>query len=433
LPFAGVPTAIKDLGAAVAGVPMHQGSRAPSFVPDFSSKVVDDWTRAGLIPIATATTPEWGLRIVTESARFGATRNPWDMSRTTGGSSGGSAALVAAGIVPVAHASDGGGSIRIPSACCGLVGLKPSRGRVPLTRLDQESWFGFIVQHAVTRSVRDSAALLDLVATPDHLTPYVQRPFEGTFADAVARPPGKLKIGIYRRSPLTRPLHADCLAALDLSASLARDAGHDVEEFDLKIDGMALLADFARVVCGSMAGHLCMENARTGSSVAGMLERSTRTVARFGEVLSAGEITAALLRLQKMTMAILDASHRFDVVLMPVTATPPVRIGELDSTGIDNALEELLDRLHLAQLLRVPALFAKLVDQSLWFAPFTPIQNVTGQPAIALPVHVTPDGLPVGVQAVGRLGDEATLLSFAAQVEAVAGWLMRRPPMVTAR
>jgi amidase len=428
-PFAGVPFAIKDLTAVMAGVPMHAGSHVPPRIEPWSSRQIDDLTAAGFIHVATVTSPEWGLRIATESRRFGATRNPWNPARTSGGSSGGSASVVAAGIVPVAHASDGGGSIRIPASLTGLVGLKPSRGRVPLTPLDQESWFGFIVQHALTRSVRDSAALLDLTAGVDHLAPYRQAGPTGSFLDATRRPPGRLRIGVHRRSLLARPVDPAIGIALDKTAALARDAGHDVAEIDLPIDGPAFLADFCRVVCAATAGNARMEAARTGGDVLSQLDRTTRTVARFGEVLSAGEVTATLTRLQAASMKILEAGNTFDLVLMPVTSAPAIATGALDSIGLDNALEEILDRLRLTRLLRVPALFAKLVDQSLWFAPWTPVQNVTGQPAIALPVHVTPEGLPVGVQAVGRIGEEATLLAFAAQIEPAAGWRERRAPL----
>ena len=181
LPLAGVPFAIKDLGIAIEGVPSHGGSRAPAFVPDFNSVLTERYLAAGLNPIATSTSPEYGLRLVTESAAFGITRNPWNTGHTPGGSSGGAAALVAAGVVPAAHASDGGGSIRVPSACCGLVGLKTSRGRVPLTPLASEAWYGFVVDHAVTRSVRDSALLLDLTHGPDALAPYPARAPKGKF------------------------------------------------------------------------------------------------------------------------------------------------------------------------------------------------------------------------------------------------------------
>ncbi|MEO3997671.1 amidase [Mesorhizobium sp. CAU 1732] len=430
-PLAGVPFAIKDLGIAQAGVPTHQGSRIPAFTPDFDSVLTERYLAAGLIPIATSTSPEFGLRLVTESAAFGATRSPWNTAHTTGGSSGGASALVAAGIVPAAHASDGGGSIRVPSANTGLVGMKVSRGRIPLTPLASESWYGFVVDHAVTRSVRDSALLLDLTHGPDALAPYVARPSRGTFIEAASRGPGRLKLGVYRGSPLGLDISWETLAALDTAIALAKEGGHSVEEIDLPMVDRAFMANFCRVVAASMAGTLRMEARRIGRNVAGDVERATRVLARLGEVLSAGEIYAAVERLHAASRSLLTETARFDAVLMPIIAHPPVPVGGLDPAGADEHIENLLDKLHLTRLLKRDGIFGQLMDKSLWFTPWPAIQNVTGQPAIALPVHVTAAGLPLGIQAAGRLGDEETLFSLAAQMETISGWKDRRAPLLT--
>jgi amidase len=428
-PFAGVPFAMKDIGAVVKGVPLHSGSRVPPFRADWSSTVFERAEAAGLVTIATTTTPEWGLRLVTETERFGLTRNPWNPDHTTGGSSGGAAAAVAAGIVPVAHASDGGGSIRVPSACCGLVGLKTSRGRVPLTPYTIEGWHGFVVQHAVTRSVRDSAALLDVFAGSDGIAAYGQERPATTFAEAAATRPGRLKIGVVRETPLGLPVDPEVEKAMDTAVALARDAGHAVEEIRLPIDGRAFLADFARVVAGCSAGLLRALEAEQGRRLEGLMERQSRAIARLGEMLSAGEHNAALTRLDRAAIAIIRDTARYDAVFMPILAHPPVPVGGMDSKGIDLFLEEVLDKLRLTVLLRIPSVFAKLLDQSFWFTPWTPIANVTGQPSIALPVHVTAKGLPLGIQATGRPGGEATLLALAAEMEAASGWLTRRAPI----
>jgi len=428
-PFAGVPFAMKDIGAVVAGVDLHSGSRIPPYRVDWSSTVFERAEAAGLVTIATTTTPEWGLRLVTETERFGITRNPWNPGHTTGGSSGGSAAMVAAGIVPVAHASDGGGSIRVPSACCGLVGLKPSRGRVPLTPYVTEGWHGFVVQHAVTRSVRDCAALLDLFAGMDGLASHGQERPATSFATAAATRPPKLRIGVWRDSPLGLPVDPEVGKAMDTAVALARDAGHAVEEIRSPIDGRAFLTDFARVVAGCSAGELRWLEARQGRRLGHLLERPTRAIARFGDLLSAGEHTAALMRLDQAAIGLIRATAAYDAVFLPIIAHPPVPVGGMDSKGLDLFLEEVLDRLHLTVLLRLPAVFAKLLDQSFWFTPWTPIANATGQPSIALPVHVTANGLPLGIQATGRPGGEATLLALAAEMEAASGWLQRRAPI----
>lgn len=316
-PLAGVPFAIKDLGIAQKGVPTHQGSRIPVFTPDVDSVLVERYCAAGLIPIATSTSPEFGLRLVTESTAFGATRSPWNVAHTTGGSSGGASALVSAGVVPVAHASDGGGSIRVPSATTGLVGMKVSRGRVPHTPLASESWYGFVVDHAVTRSVRDSALLLDLTHGPDALAPYAARPPKGTFSAAAARDPGKLSLAVYRGSPLGLEISAETFAALDTSVALAREGEHTIEEIDLPMIDRAFMADFCRVVAASVAGQMRIEAMRVGRPLLGGVERGSRVIARLGDMLSGGEIYAAVERLHAAARALIAATLRYDAVLMP--------------------------------------------------------------------------------------------------------------------
>lgn len=425
-PLAGVPFALKDLDVAWSGTPVHFGSRVAPFVPDFDSVLVERHLAAGLIPIATSTAPEYGIRLMTESKAFGITRNPWKTGCTSGGSSGGAAALVAAGVIPVAHASDGGGSIRVPAATAGLVGMKPSRGRVPLTPLVSEGWFGYIVTHALTRSVRDSALLLDLTHGPDALTPYVARPPKGSFAAAAARGPGRLKLAVWRRSPLGLDVSAETYAALDAAVALAKEGGHSVEEIDLPMIDGTFLADFCRVVASGIAGLVRMQQERLGRPIAGELERATRVLARLGEVISAGEMYFTLERLADASRQHLTETHKYDAVLMPIIAHPPLPVGAMDPKGADAFVEDMLDRLRLTRLLKIDRFFGELMSKALWFTPWPAIQNVTGQPAIALPVYVTADGLPLGVQAAGRLGDEETLFSLAAQMEKLSGWTRRR-------
>jgi len=427
-PFAGVPFAIKDLGIAQKGVPTHSGSRAPAFVPDFDSVLTERYRAAGLIPVCTTTSPEYGLRLMTESAAFGITRNPWNTGHTSGGSSGGAAAIVAAGVIAAAHASDGGGSIRVPSACTGLVGMKTSRGRVPLSPLVTESWYGFVVDHVVSRTVRDSAALLDATHGPDQLAPYAARPPKGTFAAAAARDPGRLKLAVYRGSPLGLEVSAETGAALDAAVALAREGGHSVEEIDLPMIGREFVADFARSVCSAVAGLLRGEKVRLGRDISGEVERSSRVLGRYGDMVSAGEIYAGLERLHAASRALIVHTAPFDAVLMPVIAHSPLAVGSMDARGADEMVENLLDKLRLTFLLRFPQFFGQLLDKSMWFTPWPAIQNVSGQPSISLPVHVTASGLPLGIQAAGRPGDEETLYSLAAQMEKISGWDRRRAP-----
>ncbi len=428
-PLAGVPFAIKDLGIAQKGITTHSGSRAPVFVPDFDSVLTERYRAAGLVPVCTTTSPEYGLRLMTESAAFGITRNPWNTGHTTGGSSGGASSIVAAGVVAAAHASDGGGSIRVPSACTGLVGMKTSRGRVPLSPLVSESWYGFVVDHAVSRTVRDSALLLDLTHGPDPLAPYAARPPKGSFAAAAARDPGRLTLAVYRNSPLGLDISAETLAALDAAVALAREAGHAVEEIDLPMIDRAFMADFAASVASSIAGLVRLERVRNGRDISGDLERATRVLSRFGDMLSAGEVYAGLERLHAASRDLLVSTARFDAVLMPIIAHPPLAVGAMDPKGADDVIENVLDKLRLTRLLKLPQIFSQLMDKSLWFTHWPAIQNVTGQPSIALPVHVTKAGLPLGIQAAGRPGDEETLFSLAGQLERISGWTTRRAPL----
>ena len=429
LPFAGVPIALKDLGLSLKGTPIHSGSAIPARTAEVNSRIVEDYLSAGFIPVATSMTPELGLRLVTESERFGITRNPWDTSRTTGGSSGGAAALVAAGIVPVAHASDGGGSIRVPSACCGLVGMKPSRGRVPFSPGAVEPWHGFAVQNAITRSVRDSARMLDLVSSPDPLSLYAAPAPKGTFAQAAASRQKGMRIALYRETPLGLPVSDETWAALDEAARLARDCGHTVEEIALPMLTRDFFADYARVIGTSVAGELREHAERCGRSVDGDVERHVRVLGRLGEILSAGEVYETLQRLHGLSMQILAASDAYDAVLMPLIAEEPVVCGSMDPKGPDLVAQRMLDRLHLTRLLRLRPLFDKLLDQSFGFTHWPAIQNATGQPSIALPVHVTANGLPLGIQAVGRIGGEEALYALAGQMEEASGWLNRRAPL----
>ncbi|WP_292721215.1 amidase, partial [Mesorhizobium sp.] len=392
LPLAGVPFALKDLGIAMKGVPTHGGSRIPAFVADFDSVMTERHLAAGLVPIATSTSPEHGLRLMTESTAFGITRNPWNTAHTSGGSSGGAAALVAAGVVPVAHASDGGGSIRVPAACTGLVGLKTSRGRVPLSPLVTESWYGLVVDHALARSVRDSALLLDLTHGPDPLSPYAAPPPKGAFAAAAARDPGKLKLAVYRKSPLGLPISAETLTALDTAVALAREGGHTIEEIDLPYIDRDFMADFCKIVAAAVAGTMRAEALRVGRSVSGDVERATRLMSRFGEIVSAGEIYAGLQRLHAVSRRLITETAQYDAVLMPVIAHPPLACGAMDPKGADAFIEDVLDRLRLARLLIFKPLFGQLMDKSLWFTHWPAIQNVSGQPSITLPVHVTDAG-----------------------------------------
>lgn len=422
-PFTGVPFAIKDLGPALAGAPLTSGSRYfKEYVPDRDDEIVARFKAAGLVPFAKTNTPEMGLAPVTEPALFGPCRNPWDVSRTTGGSSGGSAALVAAGIVPAAHGNDMGGSIRIPAGCTGIFGLKPSRGRTPTV--------GGVagdanVDFALSRSVRDSAALLDAVRVDRGLM-YDPPFFAGSYLEEGSRDPRRLRVAVVREPMLGKAIHPECRNAADRAAALCERLGHHVEEaspagVDYRQTALAIIALFASNVGWKMhAANPLSKKLRAGD-----LEPATWAMLVISELLSADDLTAALHRQLELARKFGEFMSRYDVMLMPTVAAPPVRIGELALKRSEIAQIEVLARLRSAPLIRKAA--EEIAKTLFDWIPYTPLFNLTGQPAMSVPLYWTPDRLPVGVMFAGRLGDDVTLLQLAFQLERAQPWRDKRP------
>jgi amidase len=430
--FRGVPLLLKDLDAAVAGEPLAAGSRFLSdFRPARDSTIVERFRRAGAVIFGKTSTPELGITPFTEPKLFGPTRNPWNLDLTPGGSSGGAAAAVAAGIVPVAHGNDGGGSIRIPASCCGLFGLKPTRGRTPVGPDRTQLWSGFAIGHVVSRSVRDSAAMLDAIAGPEPTSPYWAPPAARPFAAEVGAPPGRLRIALAKRPFVTTVApHADCLAAADDAARLLTDLGHDVEEADLEIDGDAFARDFFVLVCVEIAAILARAAEGLGRRVRrGDIETSTALVATIGRQQTAIRAAAARDRLEAAVRGAAATFEKFDLVLSPTLGLPPPGIGMLAPRGAEAFAHDLLIALHLGVLLRLPGVVEASVRRVFAFVPFTPLANVSGQPAMSVPLAWNAAGLPIGVQLQARFGDEATLFRVAAQLEAARPWADRRPPV----
>ncbi|HVY38607.1 MAG TPA: amidase [Polyangia bacterium] len=431
-PLAGVPFLLKDLYAEVAGAPATGGSRyLAAHKADHDATIVARFRRAGLIPIGQTSTPEWGLLPVTEPEAHGPTHNPWDPQRTAGGSSGGSAAAVAAGIVPAAHGNDGGGSIRIPSSCCGLFGLKPTRGRTPVGPDLAQIWNGFAVSGVITRSVRDSAALLDAVAGPEPTSPYWAPPPGRAFLDEVGARPGRLRIALAKRPQVTTaPLHPDCAAAVDDAARLLRDLGHEVEEADPTVDAEAFARDFFTLVCVETAAFMARAASRLGRRPRrGEIESATAITALLGRQRSAVEASLARERLDTVGRSMADLFTRYDLMLTPTLATPPPLLGAIKPRGLEAFGQEVLLRLHLGVLLRIPGVIDASVRRVFSFIPFSPLANVTGLPAMSVPLAWNAQGLPIGSQLVGPFGDEATLFRVAAQLEEARPWKDRRPPI----
>lgn len=410
-PFAGVPFAIKDIVCHAANVPTRYGSR---MIPvDFSfpqdTELMKRWRAAGLATFGITTTPEFGFNGNTEALAYGSTRNPWDISRSAGGSSGGAAAIVAARGLPVAHANDGGGSIRVPAAACGLVGLKPTRGRVSLGPDAAEALNGMAIEFAVTRSVRDAAALLDAVEGPGVGEKYeIARPTR-SYATEAGTDPGKLKIAISTKGWSPAAIDPACVAAVENTAKVLAGLGHHIEEATPHFDVEAF--DNANLVLWS-AG---LANWITAfSSILGVepthdnIETSVLACLDYGKTLSAIDLLTAEQVMNMVCRSVGAFFQKYDLLLTPTLPSPAFSLGYL------NANEAGMD--------------ARTWTRKLFNAlPFTALFNVTGQPAISLPLCMSDDGLPIGLQFVGHYGAEARLFQLAAQLEQVMPWANRRP------
>lgn len=408
-PFAGVPFLIKDLVAEYGGAPLSEGSRflKGRYVSPHDSTLVERQRRAGLVICGKTNTPEFGLLPTTEPEAWGPTRNPWDPGRTPGGSSGGSAAAVAARIVAMGHANDGGGSIRIPAACCGLFGLKPTRARNPLGPDYGDAGSGMAVEHAVTRSVRDSAALLDATAGPAPGDPYWAPPPRGRFLEAVSRAPGRLRIAASANPSTGAALHPDVRAGFDATVSLLADLGHEVVEAEPDYDRVAMLKAFARTWTGFASWAIKDWSRRTGRAPSESdFEANTWRMYLNGERMSGGDYLMGIQDLQAIARQVAVFFEAHDVWLTPTIAVPPAPLGYFAWN------EERRDE------------FLRHVGE---FSGFTAIANATGQPAMSLPLQWNEAGLPIGMQVIGRFGDEETLFSLAGQLEQARPWADRVP------
>ncbi len=429
--FKGVPFLLKDLLAAYAGVPMCSGSRFHrDVVPDHDSEMVKRFKAAGVITLGKTNTPEYGLVPVTEPELFGPSHNPWDLTRTTGGSSGGSASAVAACIVPLAHGNDGGGSIRIPASCCGVFGLKPTRGRNPIGPDLGEAWHGLACDHVLTRSVRDSAAMLDATAGPDVGAPYYAPPPGRPFLDQVGADPGRLRIAFTAQPFLPGAVHEDCVAGLEATVELCRDLGHEVVEAAPRIDGQAFASAFLTMICGETRADIEEAEALLGRrATLKDFEPATWALGLLGRKISAAEFSRAIRRLQRSARQIGHFFETVDVLLTPTLARPPVVTGALQPKGAEALAMKVLGALNAGGLINALTGIEALADEVFRFMPYTPLFNATGQPAMSVPLYWNDQGLPIGMHFVGRYGDEATLFRLAAQLEQAAPWFDRTPPV----
>jgi amidase len=409
-PFSGVPFLMKDLTASIAGVRMTRSSRffADTPPPTVDGEHVVRLRRAGLVIFGRTNTCELGLSLTCEPQLHGPTRNPWDPTRISGGSSGGAAAAVGARMLPMAHATDGFGSIRAPAACCGVVGLKPTRGRNTMAPYLGEGLAGLSAEHAVTLSVRDCAALLDATAGAGAGDPYAAPRATRPFREEVGADPGRLRVAFTSVTPNGAKVEADSLRALAETAKLCADLGHHVEEANPVIDGDAVVPTFITLVAANTVVNLAGHPTKGRSAHEDEVEKVTWATAKLGERVSGADYVRATQTAHRLGRQMAAFHGQWDVLLTPGLATLPVPLGYLDMM-LDDVNEYWRRVFH--------------------FSPFTVWFNLTGQPAMMLPLGRSGSGMPVATQMVARFGDEATLFRLAAQLEATRPWFDRRPPL----
>lgn len=428
--FGGVPFLIKDLGQDYAGLPSSQGSQSLKSTPVAEhSTIVQRWLDAGLVIFGKTNLPEFGAKGITEPDVWGPARNPWNLHRTPGGSSGGSAAAVAAGIVPCAGANDGGGSIRIPAACCGLVGLKPGRGLTPFGPATGEAMHGAGVQGVVSRTVRDTAAMLDVICGGEPSGPYLPALPSQPFASCVGADPGTLRIGVRVPSAINPKPHPEAFAAVEATVRKLTDLGHHVDELaSAPFDDAVLARDFLLTWFVHLAWDVDQAKALTGAGNESF-ERDTLIMAALGRATGSVDYVNAVERRHEHTRRLRAFFESYDLLLTPTLATPPPKIGEFDLPVALQRASDALIKTRTARLLRHTKIVDDMVDQNLGWVPYTQLANLTGRPAISLPLHWTADNLPLGVQFVAPLGGESLLIRLAGQLEQAMPWAGRVAPV----
>ena len=426
-PFRGVPFLVKALKLQVAGTVTTNSTRLMrKAVATESSELARRYEAAGLVIVGKTNTPEFGITGVTEPDLHGPCRNPWDTGRTSGGSSGGSGAAVAARMVPAAHGGDGGGSFRIPASCNGLFGLKPTRGRVTMAPFMGEAWSGYVQEHVLTRSVRDSAALLDIADPPTPGEPYAAPAKERPWVEEVEREPGRLRIAFTREALYSAHTDPECLEALDETLALLEDLGHEVVEGRPEFPREAMVQAYFSTVAAGVAYFV-----RATADYAGVrpraadFEATTWLLAQIGNTIPASQLLAHQVDIQRAARTVAAFFEDVDVLVLPTLAKPPVRIGE---TALGTAQKAQLRALRMLPLKTLLDLAVNTMGNDA-LAPFpnTQLFNQTGQPAMSVPLHWTKTGLPIGTQFATRFGGEATLFRLAAQLERARPWTDRQP------
>lgn len=430
-PFKGVPFLLKDLNDHLKGTPISMGSRGIHTLSEFDSERVRRYKKSGLVIFGKTNTPELGMKITTEPKAFGATHNPWNSSLSCGGSSGGSAAAVAARIVPMASGTDGGGSIRFPSAACGLFGLKPSRGRTPEGPDLGEDWDGASAGHVLTRSVRDSATMLDCIAGPEIGAPYqISKPSQmfQTALDSDSKP---LRIAFSRKAFIDSPIHSDVIKGLEQTIKLLQTLGHHVEEAAPAINQDNLVDSYMTIVSANIAHASSRIKEQYGASAANQLEPENRVTTMMGNCLSARDFQAAKQEWHHIQYSCGQFLQQYDLLLTPTMIEPPFALGKLTPSRGEDLLHSLGAALPFGKVLLKSGIARKLTQPLLNQIGFTVLGNITGLPSMSVPLHWTDDGLPVGMMFTGRMLDEYRMLQLAGQLERAQNWSAKKPPMIT--
>ncbi len=427
-----MPFLIKDLGQEYRGFPTSSGSRSLiDYVAEQHALVTQRFLDAGLVIFGKTNTPEFGAKGVTEPDYWGPARNPWDTARTPGGSSGGSGAAVAAGIVPAAGANDGGGSIRIPAACNGLVGLKTSRGLSPYGPQTGESMFGMGTEGVVSRTVRDSAALYDAIIGANARADYQVALPAGPFVEHIKNRPGALKIGYSTSSAINSHPSREAVAAVEAAATALRGLGHQVDEVVPPYDDAALARDFLTIWFAQLYQQVVEIRERLGARDSDF-EADTLAMCELGRSTGLQALMLALENRNNHIQSLASFHESYDYLLTPTLATSPLPIGATTTSPRLQLAARTLSKLHAGKVMALSGIMDELIQESLGWVPYTQLANITGRPAISVPLHWTEAGLPLGVQFVGRLGADGDLLQLAAQLEEAVPWAHRHPAPVMA-
>lgn len=431
-PFKGVPFLLKDLITTYAGTPHHKGClglKKANYVSPSDNELMKRFRAAGLITLGKTNTPEFGMQGVTEPLAYGTTYNPWNEKITPGGSSGGSCAAVASGMVPLASGGDGGGSIRHPASCCGLFGFKPSRGRVPMAP-NGEMWHGAVTEHVLTRSVRDSAAMLDVIHGDAAGTPYVIKPPVKKYLEEVSASPRRLKIAFSTQSPFSTPVNIECVKAVQKTAVLLEHLGHEVVEAAPNYNATEVGKSFIVLYLNEAAHEVALLKETLGRKASRYdVERMTWTSHLLGKAHSALELTLAM-DIWGQTGRIMGQFHEeYDLFLTPTLAVLPPEHGSMNPSKGEEVLMDVVNVLGLGSLLKKSGIVEKMADKSLGAMPFAFLANITGQPAMSVPIHWTDKNIPVGVHFSSAIGEEGLLFNVAGQLEKAAPWFKKVPPM----